>query len=54
MAEAGEHTPEPINWRGTTMRRPTTELRLNSRGQLRTVHDLETSGNEAMARPPGN
>ena len=28
MVEAGEHTPEPINWRGTTIRRPTTELRL--------------------------
>ena len=28
MVEAGERTPELINWSGTTMRRPTTELRL--------------------------
>ena len=54
MVEAGEHTPEPINWRGTTMKLPRTELRLNRWGQLRTVHGRETSGNEAMARPPGN
>ena len=54
MGEAREHTSEPINWRGTTMSWPTTELRLNSRGQLRTVHNHESRGNEAMARPPGN
>ena len=54
MVEAQEHTPEPTNWRGSTMKRTLTKLRLIRRDQQRTVHGRETSGNEAMARPLGN
>ena len=50
MGEAGEHPPKPTNWRSTTMKRSLTELRLNRRDQLRTVHGLEDSGNEANGK----
>ena len=54
LGEAGEHSLKPTNWRGTTMRRSLTELRLHRGDQLRTVHGRETSGIEAkMARPVG-
>ena len=53
MGEAGKYSPKSTNWRGTTMRRSLTELRLCRGDQLRTVHGRETSGIEAkMARPP--
>ena len=54
MGEAGEYSPKPTNWRGTTMRRSLTELRPRRGDQLRTVHGRETSSIEAkMARPLG-
>ena len=61
MGEAGEHSPKPTNWRGTTTRRSLTELRLYGGDQLRlyggdqlrTVHGRETCIEAKMARPLG-
>ena len=50
MGEEGEYPPKPTNWRGTTMRRSLTELRLRRGDQRSPVHGRETSGIEAKKR----
>ena len=53
MVEAGEHTPEPTNWRGSTTNGHSQSWDSSYETSRGPVHGRETSGNAAMARPQG-